>query len=362
MAWGIVMIGMGLVKNWAQLAGLRALLGAFESALFPGAAFLISCWYPRRQMATRSTFFYTVSNLGSAFAKALGYCFSLLHGRAGLAGWSWVFVIYGVVTVVVGFIGILFLVDFPDKATFLTAAERDLVLTRIQRDRNDAEPDPLTWAKILYHLRDAKLWLLGLLFYSAVMPSYAFSYFLPSIFASMGWGNVESMLLGAPAYLWATIPAMISASIADRCRLARGPVIMFNTVCLLIGVSMFSQLPTSQKGARYAGIFICVGGAVSNVPLVLSWAQTAIRSQSKRGLSTALLVAWGGIGGITAPLVFINREAKRGYPTGIFFCLGLNAMAVCVTGGLHLFMRRQNRRADAGEIVIEGADDFRYQP
>lgn len=36
--WGIVILGMGFVETWTQMVGLRVLLGAFESCLFPGAA------------------------------------------------------------------------------------------------------------------------------------------------------------------------------------------------------------------------------------------------------------------------------------------------------------------------------------
>ena len=36
--WGIVMLGMGFARNWQTLAILRAFLGLFEGALFPGAA------------------------------------------------------------------------------------------------------------------------------------------------------------------------------------------------------------------------------------------------------------------------------------------------------------------------------------
>lgn len=83
------MLGMGFVTNWSQLAALRAVLGVFESVLFPGAAFLISCWYPRKDMAVRTVVFYITSAVAGSFAKPLGYSFSLLHGRSNLSGWQW---------------------------------------------------------------------------------------------------------------------------------------------------------------------------------------------------------------------------------------------------------------------------------
>lgn len=76
-------------QNWSTLAALRAVLGVFESALFPGAAYLISCWYPRKEMAVRNVVFYITSAVAGSFAKPLGYCFSLLHQKRGMSGWRW---------------------------------------------------------------------------------------------------------------------------------------------------------------------------------------------------------------------------------------------------------------------------------
>jgi nitrate/nitrite transporter NarK len=169
------------------------------------------------------------------------------------------------------------------------------------------------------------------------------------------------MLLGTPAYFWALIPAIVCGRIADRVKNARAAVIIFNAVCVLAGTAMYSQLPMSQKAARFAGIFLAVGGGNSNVPLIISWQHTGIRSQSKRAFCSALTVAFGGVGGILGSALFMDKEAKRGYPTGIYTTLALNSAAVLVAGGLSLYYRRQNARAEKGEIIIEDHEDFRYQ-
>lgn len=45
--WGSVMIGMGFVKNWGQLAALRVVLGVLEAGFFPSCVYLLSTWYTR---------------------------------------------------------------------------------------------------------------------------------------------------------------------------------------------------------------------------------------------------------------------------------------------------------------------------
>lgn len=45
--WGSVMIAMGFVKDYGQLAGMRVLLGFLEAGFFPSCVYLLSTWYTR---------------------------------------------------------------------------------------------------------------------------------------------------------------------------------------------------------------------------------------------------------------------------------------------------------------------------
>jgi sugar phosphate permease len=370
------MLGMGFAQNWTTLVALRAILGVFESALFPGAAYLISCWYPRKEMATRNVVFYISAAVGGSFGKPLGYAFSLLHRKGGRSGWQWVFIIYGIITIFIAIAGYFFIVDFPDKATFINQEERDIIALRIERDRADSKPDPLTGEKLKKYLLLGQPWLFSFFFMANATASYAMAYFLPTILQGMGFTNIESMMLGTPMYFWALIPALGCARLSDRLNGTRGFSVAINSFSVVLGTAMFSQIPVSQKAARFVGIFIAVGGAQANTPLIISWMHTAIRAQSKRGYTSALIVAAGGAGGILGSTIFMNKEgefrkpheavltfqAKQGFPTGIYITLALNAVSTVGVLSLVAYFHRQNRRADKGEIVIEGHEDFRYQP
>lgn len=45
--WGSIMIGMGFVEEWGQLAALRVVLGILEAGFFPSCVYLLSTWYTR---------------------------------------------------------------------------------------------------------------------------------------------------------------------------------------------------------------------------------------------------------------------------------------------------------------------------
>lgn len=97
------------------------------------------------------------------------------------------------------------------------------------------------------------------------------------------------------------------------------------------------------------------------MPLTVAWSQSNIRDQSKRAFTAAVVIAFGGIGGIIASVAFIEKEAADGYPTGVWLTVAMNAVLILVSAGLRLYMAWANRRADRGLVVLEGHEDFRYQ-
>lgn len=359
--WGITTIGMGWVPSWQGLAGLRAVLGLFEATLFPGATYLIATWYPRRQMASRNALFFLTAATTSQLFSPIAYCFTLMNGLQGHSGWRWAFTLYGVITVVIGIVAIVVLVDFPDKAKFLSAEQRELVKVRIERDRKDSEPDPLTWRKVGRYACDLKLWIFAYLFGVSSLCGYSLGYFLPLLLSAMGFKkSIEQMFLGVPAYFYAMIPSWITAQISDRKPHMRAWMFVFNSCSTLIGTLMYSQIK-ENKAARYVGVYFAVGGCQSNVPLVTSWCQCSIRAQSKRAFASALVIAWGGVGGILASVTFQQREAKQGYPTGVWFTVAMNIVAIVATIALKFWMRWRNLKADTEGVVLEDDPGFRYQ-
>lgn len=99
-----------------------------------------------------------------------------MDGLGGKAGWCWIFIIEGLLTVVVAGISFITLVEFPDRAQksfrFLKQREIEWVLRRVQNDRGDAIAEPFTLSKFLRAGRDLKLWFLGVIFTSVFLSFY----------------------------------------------------------------------------------------------------------------------------------------------------------------------------------------------
>lgn len=94
-AWGIVTIGIGFMKNYNTYMALRAILGLFEGGLLPGMVLYLSSMYTRGELALRIGIFYTAASLSGAFGGLLARGLSAIGPAGGLVGWRWIFIMEG---------------------------------------------------------------------------------------------------------------------------------------------------------------------------------------------------------------------------------------------------------------------------
>ncbi|KAF7327129.1 High-affinity nicotinic acid transporter [Mycena kentingensis (nom. inval.)] len=297
--WGCLVLGMGFVKTWNQMAALRVVLGILEAGFFPCCIYLLSTWYTRYELGKRNAIFYLIASLSSAFAGIMAYGIQQMDGLGDVSGWRWIFVIEGLVTVVVAGFAWWLLVDFPDSTrqswNFLTERERKYIVDKVNADRGDVVPIPFRVGSYLKNALDWKLWVYAMLFFNTTTVTYALAFFLPIILrVSLGYSVADAQLLSAPPFGLAAILMYTSAYLGDRYRL-RGPIIIFNSLLCLIGLPLVGFHPS--PGVRYFGIFLTTAGANSNVPAVMSYQANNIRGQWKRAFASASFVGMGGCWG-----------------------------------------------------------------
>jgi MFS family permease len=88
-AWGITVVGCGLVKRWEQLVVCRLLEGMAESAYISGAAYLIGSYYTKTEYLTRFVFFSTAGIVAGAINGFVSSLIAKMDGTAGYGAWRW---------------------------------------------------------------------------------------------------------------------------------------------------------------------------------------------------------------------------------------------------------------------------------
>ncbi|KAI6041656.1 major facilitator superfamily domain-containing protein [Pisolithus marmoratus] len=128
--WGIVMMLMGFVKTYPQLAGVRFCLGIAESGFYAGVAYYLTMWYPKYMLQRRFAIFLGAATSAGAFSGLLAYGINFMNGDRGYQGWSWIFMLEGIATVVIGFVALFVMVDYPSTVKFLTPKEKQYIIQR----------------------------------------------------------------------------------------------------------------------------------------------------------------------------------------------------------------------------------------
>ncbi|KAJ5624783.1 hypothetical protein N7510_001092 [Penicillium lagena] len=315
-SWAVIMIGTGFVKNFGQLVGLRVLLGVLEAGYFPGCVYLLSCWYTRYDVQKRFSVFYLIGCVAGSLSGILAFGLMQLSGAHGLNGWSWILILEGVITGVIGMVCFVFLVDFPDRAAkswrFLNEKESAFIIRRINQDRRDGDLEAFSLGKFLKPSLDPKIWGFAMIFFCLTTVTYAIAYFLPIILRDgMGFGVGESECLVAPPYGLAGILMYATAWVGDKYRI-RGAILIVNALICIIGLPLMGF--AKGNATRYAGVFLTVAGANANIPACMAYQANNVRGQWTRAFSSATLVGFGGIGGIVSSLVFRDQDAPEYRP------------------------------------------------
>ena len=274
-----------------------------------------------------------------------------------------IFIIEGVITCALAMIGATLLVRFPDQEKtrpsfkFLTPQECTFIIDKLNHDRADVATSPFTLRAFLRPALDLEIWGFGLIFFSITTITYSFAFFLPIVLREgFGFSLAASQCLIAPPYVLSAILMYATSWLGDRYH-TRAPILVLNTIISLIGLPMMGF--HSNSTVRYIGAFIGVAGANANVPAAMAYQANNIRGQWKRAFCSATLVGMGGIGGISGSLIFRSQDAP-GYYWGFVGTIVANCVVLVVCAILSVVFWRRNRKADRGELVIEGLEGFRY--
>jgi hypothetical protein len=84
----------------------------------------------------------------------------------------------------------------------------------------------------------------------------------------MGYSTKMTYILNFPPYALASIWMFVAAAVGDKLKV-RGPILVFQACCIILGVSMMAFI--HQPAARYVGVFLGVGAINANIPTIYSY-------------------------------------------------------------------------------------------
>src|SRR5277367_5830077 len=112
--WGLLAMGMMFVKTPMQFYVMRFLLGMAEAGFFPGVIFYLGQWFPQHMRARAISRFYIAYPISTVLMGAIAGVLLGLQGKAGLAGWQWLFLIEGLPAIVLSIVLLVYLPSGPE--------------------------------------------------------------------------------------------------------------------------------------------------------------------------------------------------------------------------------------------------------
>ncbi|RDW62295.1 hypothetical protein BP6252_11728 [Coleophoma cylindrospora] len=340
LAWGIVATLLGVCQNFAGFVVARFFLGVTESGLFPGVVFYLSMWYKRTETHYRISLFFSAAALAGAFGGILAYGIGFMKGVGGLAGWRWIFILEGLLTVVVSIFAYFFIHNYPSTASFITEPERAFINARLKASSDATNSEIFEWSSVTAALKDYKCWLYGLGFHTMSLPLYTLSLFLPTIIKNLGYTAAQAQLLTVPPYAVAAILTVIVAVLAEKTQ-KRSPFILASSSLAIVGYIILLTAPIHKPGVSYFGTILAATGIYPSCAIVLSWAAANVSGQAKRATATAMTITIGNLGAVLGTQLYRPNTAPR-FLLGHAFALGYLCANLVVVGLLWTLLEREN--------------------
>ncbi|OWZ35154.1 nicotinamide mononucleotide permease [Cryptococcus neoformans c45] len=351
MVWAIVSLCTGFVKNYHQLLAVRILLGFTESPYFPGALFLLSTWYTKKELAYRTAFLYTGSLLSGAFSGLIAAGVQNgLDGKLGMESWRWLFILEGAITGFAAIIAMFVLPDYPATTKWLSTREKAVAVWRMERDVGSRDEDDQGLIHSLkLALCDYRLYLLATVIITKTTAG-AVTQFFPTVIATFGFNKVITLLLLALPYLVTAVLSLLISRLSDR-----KPERCFH-LALPLTVGMIGYIiavSTLKTGPRYFSLFLMLGGLFGSYNVALAWiSSTFPRPRAKRAAAYAIINSLGNIAQIWSPYLYPSIDAPR-YTTAFATNSAMAAVAILFCFVLRFFLKMGNAKMDREDAEAE---------
>ncbi|KAL8665385.1 MAG: hypothetical protein Q9202_002278 [Teloschistes flavicans] len=353
--WGIISAATAAAETFGGLIAIRFFLGFVEAAYFPGCLFFLSSWYTRKELGFRTAILYSGSLMSGAFSGLItAGITSGMDGKRGLRAWRWLFIIEGVITIVIAFIAIFILPNFPRTTSWLTEEERQLAVWRLDEDIGE---DDWTGSQnqTFFHgmklaFADIKMWVLMVLLFCFVASGTVTNLF-PTIVKTLGYGNIHSLLLTVPPYVLGVITTFLNSWHADR----TGERYFHITLPLYFAVAAFIIAAATIKTApRYLAMMLMIPGVYTGYVVALAWiSNTLPRPPAKRAAALAAINAVSNASSIYASYMYPDGAGPRFVVAMSVNCVTASIAIIAATV-LRFILIHLNKKLDRGEVV-EGA-------
>ncbi|CAI7632322.1 unnamed protein product [Penicillium pancosmium] len=283
--WGIALSCMTAANTFASLLVCRLFLGIFEAGIAPAFIAVTQMWYRRREQPVRLGSWYAMNGVVNMFGSLITY--GLGHINSSIfEPYQIIFLFFGLITVGMSAAIFFFMPDSPITAKFLPEEDKLVAIERLRMNQQGMETHEWKWDHVKEAALDIKSWLWFSLMLTISIPSGGITTFGPLIVESFGFDQLNTILLNVPFGAVQLIATMGGAWLATFWKM-KSPVLAM----------------------------LCLPPIAGCSPLIYSWSAANTAGETKKKVTTGILIVGQCVGNVIGPTLYTTEEAplyKRG--------------------------------------------------
>lgn len=150
LVWTILTFCLAAAKTSNHVIAIRFFVGLVESIFYPAALFILGSWYKPSELGKRTCILHASSAGAGMFSGYLqAAVYQGLNGVHGKAGWQWLFIMDGVISLPICLAGYFLIPDLPENTRAFYLNEDNCNLARKRMDEIGRAPrKKLGWSII----------------------------------------------------------------------------------------------------------------------------------------------------------------------------------------------------------------------
>lgn len=260
--------------------------------------------------------------------------------RRGLAAWTWLFILEGIISIVICGLCWLSFPNAPETAWFLSSEGKYVMEQRKLRDAVYKGNDKFEGRYAREAVTDPFIYLASLAFFCSSIAIFGFGTFLPTIIEGLGYSAYQANYLSVPVYAFGAITLCITSYLSDKLN-RKAIFLMILPIPVILGYLI--SVGTSSAVAGYVGMFLCCGGIYSFNSTILTWVTINLVNEHTRSVGLGLFVSLGNLSGLVASQLYPSAQGPR-YVMGNAVSAGMEALALGVVVVIWWMLKRKNRR------------------
>ncbi|KAJ6520345.1 major facilitator superfamily domain-containing protein [Mycena sanguinolenta] len=356
--WSIVALSQFWLRGRTTFLVTRFLLGFCEGGFIPDVVLYLSYFYTKRELPIRFAYFWVSNYVSQIISAFMATGILQLRGVRAKAGWQWLFLIEGIITLVIGIASFFMMPPGPTQTKmkilrpngWFNEREETIMVNRQVVLRDDPSKsdmhnrEGLSARAIFEALKDWRLWPLYCLGIVHMIPTGPPQVYLTLSLKNLGFTTTQSNLLTIPSTVCGLVMLLFCAYLSEIIDSRVGATIILQFWALPLLIALYTFTSSTSQWVYFAVVTLITGFPYVH-PIQVAWASRNSYSVRTRTISASCYNMFVQAGAIIYSNIY-RTDDKPLYKRGNRVLIGICCMNIVLYILTFFFYRHLNRMRD----------------